>query len=203
MGDKDEEADSPIDWDELIEKTRAWNTYWFWKDRNIAERDAVYEVLTQLGLSVEKLEFRQADPPDCEAKVEGLQWGIEVTELVHEKTLARSIKAIKEREAGREPAKPEAHFVWDRQDFCTAVQQLISRKDAPKSIFGGPYDRYALVIVTDETFLDRNTVSEFLKEAKFTAKTITDAFLGLSYHPSEDGGDGYCPCFRLELSWTS
>jgi hypothetical protein len=56
-----------------------------------------------------------------------------------------------------------------------------------------------LVIYTDETFLDRDTVSSFLEGALFRATFITDVFLGLSYHPSAEPEGGYHPVFRLSI----
>jgi len=41
------------------------------------------------------------------------QWcGIEHTELVNEPTLKRSIRARREGQAGKNPEKPEAYFLW-------------------------------------------------------------------------------------------
>jgi hypothetical protein len=120
--------------------------------------------------------------------------GVEVTELVHRKTLERSIKALKQRAAGREPALPEAYFVWDRDDLIAAIQVLIEGKDVAK-LKGGPYDRYVLVIHTDEFFLSRETVGKFLEGATFRSQLITDVIIGLSYEP----GFGI-PTFRLDLT---
>jgi hypothetical protein len=55
--------------------------------------------------------------------------GIEVAELVRQKTLERSLKVQKERTKGREPQKPEAYFVWDRADLLRALQSRMSAKD--------------------------------------------------------------------------
>ena len=65
---------------------------------------------------------------------------------------------------------------------------------------GGPSDRNILVIVTDEVFLSRDAVEQFLAGAKFQVGLITDAFLGLSYHPSSASAGGSCPIIRLGLS---
>jgi hypothetical protein len=54
-----------------------------------------------------------------------------------------------------------------------------------------------LVVVTDEFFLDRSTVEEFLDGATFEGNLITDVFLALSYHPSPEPDGGSCPVFRL------
>ena len=136
------------------------------------------------------------DPPDCEGTLDGQWSGVEVTELVHRPTLERSLKALKEREAGREPTKPEAYFRWDRDDFLGALQKLITDKDEAK-LKGGPYRKYVLIIHTDEFFLDRRAVDHFLRGAKCRSRLITDVFLGLSYEP----GFGI-PTFRLELTRT-
>jgi hypothetical protein len=56
------------------------------------------------------------------------------------------------------------------------------------------YERYVLVIHTDEFFLDSDNVERFLMGASFNTSLITHAFLGLAYEP----GMGY-PVFELEL----
>jgi hypothetical protein len=71
-------------------------------------------------------------------------------------------------------------------------QKLLDVKNSAK--LKRSYERYALVIHTDEMFLDSDRVERFLNGASFTTSLITDAFLGLSYKP----GKGY-PVFPLEL----
>ena len=75
-----------------------------------------------------------------------------------------------------------------------AIQERIEVKDAVR-YKDGPYDRYVLVIHTDEFFLDSATVRQFLKGATFRARLINDVIVGLSYEPAS----GACPVFRLEL----
>ena len=70
---------------------------------------------------------------------------------------------------------------------------MIDAKDAAK-LKGGPYERYVLVIHSNEFFLSRIATTEFLRGAKFRAELITDVFIGLSYEP----GFGI-PTFRLDL----
>jgi hypothetical protein len=171
---------------------RGWNSYWSWKDKPVAECGAARDVLAAAGIAFEGLAQGQ-DPPDCEAVVDGPLAGIEVTELVHQKTLERSLKAQRERAEGREPQKPEAYFVWDRDELLRALQSRISAKDVePK---GGPYSRYILVIHTDEMFLEAAKVEHWLTDATFPTKRITDVLLGLSYDP----GRGCCPVFKLRV----
>jgi hypothetical protein len=63
--------------------------YWYWKDKPVEEAGAAEEVLITGGFLVEQLRTRPDDPPDCEAIIDGQLSGIEVTELVHEKSLRR------------------------------------------------------------------------------------------------------------------
>jgi hypothetical protein len=152
-------------------------------------------VLKQAGVDVVGLVARNqnADPPDCEATLDGVFSGVEVTELVDEETLAQSIRATREREAGTEPSQPEACLVWDRDSLLSKLRDIIDRKER-KTQKGGPYERYALIVHTDETFLNRENTSRFLEGATFHTNLITDVFLGLSYH------DGCIPVFHFAAS---
>ena len=179
--------DEEDDFGKLLElNTRnSGRDYWYWRDKPEMERGVVQDVLTAAGLKVNGLTNRTQDPPDCEAVIDGQRCGIEVTELVHEKALRRSI------------SKGEiVHFAWTRDDLCRELQSRISRKDRAEKVKGGPYQRYILVIVTDELFLDHSTVENFVADSSFRTKLISDIFLGLSYDPSI----GACPVFKLRLS---
>jgi hypothetical protein len=180
---------------------RDWNGFWSWRDKPIGERGAAAEILQRAGMEVVNLVSRETgqDPPDCEAILDGRLSGVEVTELVHRKTLKRSIKAIRERRAGKEPKLPEAYFSWNRDDLLSALQDLIKQKDQRSKLRGGPYTRYVLIIHTNEFMLDRDTVDRLLQGHVFRTKLITDAVLGLSYHPSAEPSGGCYPVFRLNL----
>src|SRR5258708_27607195 len=179
----------------IAANTRPWNSFWAWRDKPIAEQGAAREIMITAGLKVENLVSRQnLDPPDCEALVDGLWTGIEVTELVHRKMLERSLKAVKERAAGAEPNRPEAYFVWGKDDLISILQAQVDLKDAA-NLKGGPYERYILIIHTDEFFLDSESVERFLVGSSFRTSMITDAILGLSYEPRL----GRCPTFRLTI----
>jgi hypothetical protein len=193
--------DEADDYDDLLQNLRGWSDYWYWRDKPVGEVNAAAEVLRGAGIRVENLASRAEgdDPPDCEALLDGEWSGVEVTELLHQPTLERSLKAQKQRAAGKTPKKPEAYFVWDRPALLAILQKIIDTKDYPAKLKGGPYQRYALVVVTNEFFLERGNVSSFLDGATFRARMITDAFLGLSYHPDPEGGRGCCPVFPLRL----
>jgi hypothetical protein len=151
----------------MIEKKRKWNSYWDWPDRSVKERGIAGEILRQSGVQVTRLTSRAPgqDPPDCEAELDGHFSGVEVTELVDQETLEQSIRATQQREAGGDPTKPEVFLLWNRAQLLSELQARIDAKD--RSWKGGPYERYVLVIHTDELSLDRETVARFLQGATF------------------------------------
>src|SRR5262245_32569659 len=163
--------------------------FWDWTDdRTVQERGAAREILQSAKFEVTKFASREDDPPDCEGRINGQWCAIEVTRLTHEKTRALNIKAIKEQ-------KPGVYFQWGRDDLLRKLQEQIGRKDeAVKRYNSGPYDRYILVMHTDEFILDSPTIEKFLDGATFRTRHLTDVVFGLSYHP----GFGY-PTFRLRL----
>jgi hypothetical protein len=167
-----------------------WNAFWYWRDKPVQERVNAANVLKAASVTIVELLSRneREQPPDCEAKLDGQFSGIEVTELVH-RTARRSIKARRERAAGKEPKRPEVIFVWDRADVLSALQARIERKQ--EGWQGGPYQRRVLVMHTDEFLLDRVRVGGFLQGATFQTTFFTDVFLGLSYH------DGCFPVFHF------
>jgi hypothetical protein len=177
------------DWGELARaiqlNTRGANDYWYWKSKDEMETGVAQAVLSKAGLELRQLRSRGPgqDPPDCEAMIGGLQCGIEVTELVDRRTLEASIRGS------------EQWLVWDQKMLCRELQRLIDRKDKREKVKGGPYDRYILVVVTDESLLGRQDVTQFLAGATFRASFITEVYLGLSYDPWVSA----CPVFRLEL----
>src|SRR5262249_18763827 len=173
--------------------TREANAFWVWRDRPIMERPAALDILQAGGVKVEGIISRKTgeDPPDCEGVLDGRFSGVEVTELVDQETLQHSIRAT--RAAGKQSRHAEACLAWDRNTLLSELQALIDRKDR-KTQKGGPYERYALVVPTDETFLDRDITRGFLEGATFQSKLITDVFFALSYH------DGCCPVFHFAAS---
>lgn len=176
----------------VLDNMREWNSFWFWRDKPVGERGIARDLLEEAGVQVDGLESLDHDPPDCEATLDGQFSGIEVTELVHRPTLERSIKAQRQRLRGEVPQKPEAYFVWDRDNLIEALQKMLDVKNS--KVPRRSYERYVLVIHTDEFFLDSGNVERFLKGASFNTNLITHAFLGLAYEP----GKGY-PVFSLEL----
>ena len=170
------------------------DTFWDWPEKAVQERGAAREILGAAGFAVTEFDSRQDDPPDCEGLLDGQWAAVEVTRLVHEKARARSMKAIKQRAAGRKPEKPEIFYFWDRDDVLGTIQERIAVKGAVR-YKGGPYQRYVLVIHTDELVLNAATMREFLDGATFRTRVFTDVVVGLSYEPAFGG----YPTFRLNL----
>jgi hypothetical protein len=172
-------------------KPREWSTFWYLGDKPVAERVNARLILEQAGVRVEGLVSRET--PDCEGMLDGKWSGVEITELLDQPVLERSIRAVRQRNKGVEPEKAEAHFVWSRDDLLTKLQERLDEKNS-KLLKGPRYERYVLVVLTNEFYLDRESVGLFLNGVSFRTKLITDAFLGLSYHPDS----GYT-LFRLKL----
>jgi hypothetical protein len=194
MNRKPEEADA--DFARIVEDNkRGVNDFFDWRDKTTKEHDIANEALR--GLRADNLR-PGSDPPDCEGTIDGARCAIEVTELVHEKTLKRSIKAIKQREVNKEPGEnSEAYFAWDRNDLVNRIQALINNKDEKLArTKDGPYDRYILVVHCDEMFLNISAVKRLTAGVVFLSKLINDLFLLLSNEPAM----GRCPVLQLPLS---
>lgn len=168
-------------------RLRTANSYWYWPDKPVAERGAATKILAEAGFVVERL-VSCADgnlPPDCAATVDGVHAGIEVTELVHEKALAKSINNSR-----------SWWFVWDQRTFAERIQRIIDDKDRDVPRWqGGPYSRRVLVVHTDETYLDHERVNGFLRGQRFSTTFFSEVVLGLPYDPFTQSH----PTYRLSL----
>jgi hypothetical protein len=171
-------------------RARGRGDYWHSSRKNRKEGEfyTAKEVLTAAGYTPVGLHARpdSLGPPDCAATIDGQWCGIEITELLHKPTLKADIR-------GGVNYRP---FPWKREDLLRDLQDRIDVKDRKAvGAKGGPYQRYFLVIVTAEEVLYREHVAEFLAASTFQARSITDAYLGLSYHPHLNS----CPVFKLAL----
>jgi hypothetical protein len=161
------------------------------KHRDLEELDDARRVLDAAGIAFSELRHNepQRDPPDCEAIIDGQLCGIEVTEFAHQRKLGRSIKAIKTGEGRVE------YHEWTRDGFLRQLRLTIRAKDNPTELKGGPYEhRYFLVIWTGEMHLQKDDLEAFLEGETFHCSLITDAYIGLDYHP----GNG-CPYPAIPL----
>jgi hypothetical protein len=184
--DDDDHDDIDFDFDAFLKNRRPALGFWAYRDKRVGEPNTAREILKEARFSVDRLTARPdgQDPPDCEGTVDGSHAGIEVTELVHQGSLERSL-------AGR-----TTWFPWRRQDFTEALQTIIDKKggDGPRWQ-GGPYGLRLLVVHTDEPDLTSTIVSRFLEGQRFTSAFFSDVVLGLPYEPATER----CPTFRLSL----
>jgi hypothetical protein len=163
--------------------------FWDWPNKPVKERVVARQILLDAKFEVTKFGSRRDDPPDCEGLLDGQWSAVELTQLMHEKARAQSMKAIKQ-----QPEQPEKYYSWDRDEVLRAIQELIRAKDA-KRYKGGPYQRFVLVIYTDEFVLKGATMQQFLDGTTFRTRVFTDVVVGLSYEPVS----GSYPTFRLSL----
>ena len=59
---------------------------------------------------------------------------------------------------------------------------MISRKDDPAKVKGGPYSRYALLIHTDEDLL-ADRLRNVIRNQSFETRLIDDLYVLISYDP--------------------
>lgn len=168
---------------QAIANSRGYADHFGWPpDRDIEE----YSVVKALCNSLEKegnffidcnsitIRGRGKDPPDCEAKdVDGNNIGVEVTELVD----PNAIMAFKKNQV-YEWAE------WDKAKLVDAINKRLDTKNTPERIKGGPYEKYILIIHTDEPILDVDYANNLLKKHRFNKRELIDrAFLLISYDP--------------------
>lgn len=159
--------------------------------RDLEELDDARRVLEAAGIAYSDLRHNDPrhDPPDCEAIIDGQLCGIEVTEFAHQRKLGRSIRAVKTGQGRIE------HHEWTRDEFLRQLRLTIQEKDNPTELKGGPYKhRYFLVIWTGEMHLEKERLENFLKGETFHCSLITDAYIGLDYHPLSE-----CPYPAIPL----
>ncbi|MEQ1543821.1 hypothetical protein [Methyloglobulus sp.] len=175
------------------QKKRGYSDFFAWPvDRQLEE----WAIVDSLKESLEKADAgffnslvargQGNDPPDCEAMLfEGGRLGIEVTELVD----PVAIMAHKNGDSAQ-PAQ------WNEIKLVKSISQRLEVKDASTNIKGGPYERYILVIHTDEPALSFDYTHSILSEYIFNyCALINRAFLLMSY----DEKYRCCPFIELNI----
>ena len=191
--DKQQERAMAAAMKEAREKARGYADFFGWApDRDLEEWGVVarlsesFEQSGETGFADIRSRGRGNDPPDCEAMLAGERIAIEVTELV----CAEAVRAFK---AGC----VYEWAAWSKERFCSAVSELITRKNARFSALkGGPYPAgYALVIFTDEPLLDKNTVSDYLQDYEPPhSDGLSSIYFLISFDPEME----CCPFFKIK-----
>jgi hypothetical protein len=147
----------------------------------------------QYGKQITGIHSNDSDPPDCFAREDGKQLGIEITELVKHKIRADNVAEWREarRRAGRELA-PEEELeqhqknytrnyecsLWTEEEFRERLQDVITKKDGNEGLADcAKTMRVVLVIYTDDQNLPKADLEEWLAGAGFSAKSLKEVFL--------------------------
>jgi hypothetical protein len=62
-------------------------------------------------------------------------------------------------------------------------RKIIARKDAPAEVKGGPYDRYVLLVHTDEPGLPAERLQSAFGNQVFATRLIDEVYVLVSYDP--------------------
>ena len=166
------------------------------------EVDAVREFTTELNGRGSEFNIRSirknSDPyPDCLVETSIGPIGVEVTEFVSEEAIRqypRIPRVAGSQSAGLESSGPLVP-IWNIDFFHRKLDRIVRKKDA--RVRDSSYIKQCLLIVTDEPWLDEETVSKYLKVPKLERpKNFDRTFLMLSYCP-DPHGDGTYPVFEL------
>jgi hypothetical protein len=190
-----------------VETERDYANYWkFSLDRKLEERHIAACLLVYLeareGWRGAKVTSSERDPPDCFGMTsDGATFGIEVTELVHQKTVERH-QLRRNAERKRLPPPPKAADLWDMAIWTAealrpALVQIVQEKDKPA--IGGPLTPYLVAIVTDEGSVTTTLVTQAMSGIEIECLYLDGAYLLLSYHPSADEFPNRIPVVKLPV----
>jgi dihydroorotase len=167
---------------EYRKKQRPYAGFWSGFPKLVIEKNVTAEFLSTFehenGINLGKVR-EGPNPPDCEivALNDGII-GVEVTELVDQAMRRESAKASKKGVVWTDYAK------WPEEKLMSIIENRIQEKDAAK--LKTLYNRYILLIYTDEPMLDDlDLLSKKIGEKEFRAtKNITEAWFVGSYRPN-------------------
>ena len=190
-----------------VETERAYASYWkFSLDRQLEEQHVAACLLAYLeafeGWTGATVAVSEKDPPDCYGVVAGEKFGIEVTELVHEETVAaHEVRRNAERKGS--PPPPKAADAWDTAWWTAgalrvALTAIVERKDKPA--IGGPFSPYLVAIFTDELTVTPELITQAMAGVTITSRHIDDAYVLLSYDPSSEGFPNRIPVYKIPVS---
>jgi len=177
-----------------IAKEKGYASYWDWPDKATKELGVVRDLLGAIKAKegqhgIRTLSCNKTDPPDCIGiGLNGEQIGFEVTELVDQATVEHN---------------KHGHFDWKEWKSAELQAELASRlqdKDG-KQLQNGPFERYIVVIYTDEPLLRCEDCADILRGHRFGPfQQIDEAFLLFSPEPSPNPGKLTSIYVRLQVS---
>ncbi len=183
---------------DVVDRRRIYASFREVGSKEFKEVDAVRDLLGSLKAAGD-VEYRDVsaapkDPPDFIAvNRKGQAVAVEVTEFVSEEAVR--LNEAERRRLGRRPDITEMQMAqWTEQAFVGHMRELLQGKDR-KTLNGGPFEEYLLVLHTDEPLLVRSEVEGWIPSHSFGPYAqITAAFLLFSYEP----GRGY-PFVPIQL----
>ena len=181
-----------IDMDEVgrwlikaAKQNRGYAAYFDFPDKRVKE-EALARLLANALMEKGHIPKRQTsvisrkdDPPDCEIIVQdGERIGVEITELVDQEAIE---------EFKRSGDSLTNHSEWSNAKFVDRVSKIVKRKDDPHRVNGGPYDRYILLLHTDEAELNAEQVEKMAESLSINTLTIDEVWILVSYDPNRNG----------------
>jgi hypothetical protein len=165
-------------WEEAVKRQRGHADFFDWPDKSVKEYGIAVDFIAALdrdgGPRIVGVKHHGSgeDPPDCKMITEaGEALGVEITELVNK-------KAIEQTRLGK-----CVYAVWSDAALISDLLGMISRKDDPAKVKGGPYSRYALLIHTDEDDLSADRLQSVIRNQSFETRLIDDLYVLISYDP--------------------
>ncbi|MGE0226224.1 MAG: hypothetical protein AB7S57_23350 [Acetobacteraceae bacterium] len=190
---------------------RDYANYWKFRiDRKLEEQHIAACLLAYLeafeGWTGAKVASSDRDPPDCCGTTgDGKTFGIEVTELVRQKTVKRhQLRRNAEGRGLTPPAKAANRWdmaIWTAEALGSKLAAIIQAKDKPA--IGGPFAPYLVAIVTDEGSVTPALVAEALTGFEIECRYIDSAYLLLSYDPRVEDFPNRIPVYKIPVSKVS
>ena len=153
---------------------------WYKREKSIKEKGIVESLLESLSMDgttmYQNLRASENDPPDVLAEtMGGVLVAFEVRELVDQ-------PAIELNERGE-----QVYRDWTNSEVIQEIQKIIDEKDT-KNYIGGPYEKWILVIPTDEPVLTHWQLKPLLDAHEFKeTRQLNEAYLLFSYDPAIKG----------------
>jgi hypothetical protein len=83
---------------------------------------------------------------------------------------------------------------WTDTILIRKFNDIVSKKDRPEMMKGGPYNRFILLVHVDEDMLDAERLKSVLGGCSFQTCLIDDIYVLASYEPREKR----CPLLRFD-----
>lgn len=149
----------------------------------------VRSVEAEFGIRARELKSNSMDPPDCFVKVDGLQLGVELVQMVESDHKRRATQ-----DENPNCGELFLDMQWSKDRLVSKLEQLIVKKGVAYSKRSICVD--VLLIHTAEPWLDSTQAEEWLADIQIKKHpSINSAFLLFEYEPGR--GVSHWPVFCL------